>query len=1565
MKQQNHPHDIRTTNAGVEQDIDQELQGSLPGVVVDRHNMRTASMDGSNGASKKINGEEVLYPNIDNRCNGGTGLPLSTSYECVGVAEINGYIVEFWADADGLDSSLVRIDGLIVLQSEDFPLQSDFPLQIAKNESCVGGEVYFTDFNSPPMFLNIKDLLLNSGVSVDGEAGSCGEKYFSEFDLSQYLLVLGRTVEHPVFIKLDTGGAYDFTFGASGLPVGYVTYSHRYVTLTGERTGWSAPTPQIPIIKRVSSSCAPYPNSKAISKNPDISVPSIYGAHIRIRLDNENDYDSVQVRRDSWIAGDPLGTPATSEVAGRIQLLPGQFGIVDILDKGGSEEVLSNTDTTNVMTAISRAKAIRYFNNRLYLMNIEYASRDVEDTVTMIDEGLSTVIFPAIRKINKDGHSDPHKAAYHKSTMRGEKHGYGIVLYDGQGQNTFAKSIGGAENFQMPQRRDITSSLTEGVSYYGTVRAAHTDGTTGFNNGVGQTHEVFDLVDAVQKTNACLYANIMDNGTRDTNAIDYVTDPDFGDCEPTTSDWNAGLGLTSMNKMGYKPWAPVNQDDQDCSHLDFRYNIAVGKTSNFSVPYNPKGYEPNYYSAGVAFKGVESLPVWAKAFSIVKTPPADKVVAQGLGYYSLIGADGDLGDNTSKKLNEIAVYLPDLDAEIGLNPTLIEDIKSDPAAFAVQVVSPLGFFTEVATFIDSTEALLPERDRGVDMLTFARIIEDSSQKINPNENVDMGVGDPASGTNNRYTAFGKWRATNFETTGRFANTGDASGVLAQFDIDSPGPIDYVSQSGRSNYFRIPLVENLWTTGTTSGSVNTDDTDVQRWHEPLYVINIIRKAADVPVTNSTNFDSTGHYQKLSSTIGVSDGTESQSFELVDERWEDVLQNPNGEIQNDYSSLYRFVFIKDILGNEKRWLNWDNITGAPLTAIILDISNNGFANVTDASGTYQVYGIYKSSETTDYTAKIFSVNFAWSFMGYDKDIFIPLEGSEVIVKYDNRIPIRVFGGDTWINESIWAIKDKQYGNNGKNIAEGDRDQGDGQGDFRLSIPFPFKRFQLNPRQIVVRNTKGLQRQQITEWYKVTGGIATGNSSLRQLINVWTAESRINLSFAFNDESLLSNHEQYFPLKNYVQRPHKYDNGLFGTDAATVYADNGIFAAYEDDYGDEFKNWIYGGFRFLPQVNIDYSKADNTRAFASVPAIGYDEQNKFCTRIIWSALKAINVQDSPGIRTFYTINSYDISDDTGEIKRAYDAISEKGNNLYAFTEEGVCLLLIDKRIIHEINANELATVGSDVGGILNELWINKDIGMSEEMWRSVGEYSNFILWMNKNSVYLMASNQITDIARKGYHSYIRKFFLDKLGTGYIDKVTGVYDILHNEYWCNINLYNEDPLKVTKRPTLVFNQGSQQWEGTNDYNFDKFLSFDNTTYGMREMETYILNEGRIISGEQVNAFLTQACSVMKSTTGRNSVDISDKEFIRIRVNSDNKPTKVEFFNDLQGLLIGDVKCELDTIANPLALKDYNGFEQYIPRQTISRDRMQGRLLIFKISHNLDEDFKIITTDIQYKQLK
>jgi hypothetical protein len=75
----------------------------------------------------------------------------------------------------------------------------------------------------------------------------------------------------------------------------------------------------------------------------------VYGAHVRIRLDNANNYDFVELRRDSWIAGDALGIPATSEIAAKIDVVNGQFGVIDILDKGGFEEVLSDEDIISTL----------------------------------------------------------------------------------------------------------------------------------------------------------------------------------------------------------------------------------------------------------------------------------------------------------------------------------------------------------------------------------------------------------------------------------------------------------------------------------------------------------------------------------------------------------------------------------------------------------------------------------------------------------------------------------------------------------------------------------------------------------------------------------------------------------------------------------------------------------------------------------------------------------------------------------------------------------------------------------------------------------------------------------------------------------------------------------------------------------------------------------------------------------------------------------------------------------------------------------------------------------------
>ena len=128
-----------------------------------------------------------------------------------------------------------------------------------------------------------------------------------------------------------------------------------------------------------------------------------------------------------------------------------------------------------------------------------------------------------------------------------------------------------------------------------------------------------------------------------------------------------------------------------------------------------------------------------------------------------------------------------------------------------------------------------------------------------------------------------------------------------------------------------------------------------------------------------------------------------------------------------------------------------------------------------------------------------------------------------------------------------------------------------------------------------------------------------------------------------------------------------------------------------------------------------------------------------------------------------------------------------------------------------------------------------------------------------------------------------------------------------------------------------------------------------MRDGATFELNKGTQINNAPINA----------SVVGLSSKPITEaKEWIRIRVNSSTKPTKVEFFDDTTQVINGTPQSSL--LASQL--KNYRGYEQYIPRKDLSvapnRDRIQGRLLLFKIVHNLEEEFRVVDTVVQYKTL-
>lgn len=1513
-KRQHHPIDIKTYQKGINSDMNKELLGMRDGEHVGARNMRSVSMDGDNMAKKKIKGEQELYPNIDNRCLNGTGLPLNENYECMMTQEINGHIVEVWASPTApVDPPLMRVDGKIVLMSNTFPVETDKDIEYHKNENCVGGEFYITRKDFTPMVFSLKDLMLNSGMTFGGETGTCTTKYFEDFDLDDFTVGVTVPLYKMKFIKQEAGATspYDVVFGANGLAVGYYAYSYRYVTADGDRSGWSPITETIPVTQSVSANWSPqFPNQQTYSKDPNISSPSIYGNHLRLKYENDGSFDFIEVRRDGWYAGDSLFSPPVSEIVGSYTIGTG-LNVINVFDYAAPDEVqepLTVEEVSEVPEVIDGAKAVRYFNSKLYLMNVKYRSRDLNDDITLLDP--AAPIFPTIEKLGKKGHSDAYNVANYKSNMRGEVHGFGLAVFDNSGSRSYATEI--IDDYEFPNRRDEVSAETIGTCYTGCVRAASTDGNTGVF-----THEVFDHEDAVKKDDGDIEVNLLQQ-----TFLGADTGP-------------------------YKTMTPVSQTDNSSTYGN-RINKRVATRSNptsggrQTYYYNPVGYGLDYYSMGAAFKGIDAstLPPWADGFSVLQTNPAKRVVAQGLGYYDIIEAGKGLGPNAGKELDSIIVHFPDLDADSGLEPGIIDDLLvnvGSSSPYRIEVVSPLGFFTEVYSFFRNEVDL---RCDGTDMITYCRILRDTGQ-MNPNWTGGVGL--------NGYVAFGTWRELSENPTAFPSNTNNQNGAVAHnlFTIDSVQEVN--TNTGTGLNIRINLSSQLYNQAYCSADQqNFDSNPLKKWQEPIYVVNLVKDNATINQGTISEYNYTGHYVKLRSKILESDGSSTQTATLVSERWEDCLPNINGQFNNAYSSLERFVWVTDTSGNSNRWLNVDSKTPAQIATIQADIVANGFYVATDSSGSYNVYGTYTSSESVEGTGRTFTLTFNNLPLGYT-----------VEVRYDNRIPIRVFGGDTFINDHTWAVHDNRYNKNANPI--------DTTHEFRFNVPFPYPAYQMvddinilrDPTNVLTPRYQGGGFYGLHEFRFDVGFFGVGSgvnpAKIRQMIATWTAETRVNLSFSFNDEAdLTSYNSQFFPQRNYIPRPYKWKEGsedVLPPDNNNFLEENNMHEEYYDDYGQEWYNWGLGGFRFKHQTNIDYSKKQTTEVVQSIPAVGFDEENDYCTRVIWSVTRPINIQDSPTVKTFLPNSFYDISDDTGEIKFAWSADSGKGNNLYAFTESGICIPLVDKRIVHEINASELATVGSDQGGVLSELWLDKTVGMDGETWRSWAEYGNTLFWSNSVSSYMLTANQIKDLCETGYSELYRRAFVPHITDSH--NMAGVYNILTKEYYVGV----EGDADVNEFSTLIFGVKQDALQCESDYRYDKYLAVNNTVYGMKDMVTYRLDEGNLLDGSEYECWVA----------GASDKDIYyDKEFIRIRVNSPSRPKRIEFFDNYDDFVAGTPSSTVDASVNPLNIKDFWGYECYIPRKDVApRNRQQGRVVLFKIVSEEDENFFISTTGVQFKVLK
>jgi hypothetical protein len=1367
------------------------------------------------------------------------------------------------------------------------------------------------------MVLSVIDMMDNSAMT---EGGECTQKYFGDFDPANYSIPVSSELYKPAFVKqesISTASGYDATFGTSGLVVGSYSYSYRLVTAEGERTPFSPITELIPVARRKTSQFGPqYPYSHTHGDFANITSSTNYGNHIRIKCENTDAFTFLEVRRDCWYSDSAYGVPPVSEIIGSVAIANG-LNVLNIFDKAEANfpgsEILDLAEQTDTFSSIRRAKSVRYFNERLYLMNIGYNSKDINGEVTFVD-ALSDPAFPTIEKIGKAGHKHPYTAAIYKSNMRGDKTGFGVVLFDSFNNPSYATEVPGFNNYEFPNRRDEVSSLTQGTSYKGLVKAATTGGD------VELTHEVFDHYDASRKI------TVVDN----INRIELKDDENYNTLNPTSQSDN-------QSKLNYSPNKFVSLDDSDPS-----------------TTYNPRGFGLDYYSMGIALKGLDTYPDWADGFSVVQTDPAYQVVAQGLGFYRLTSATQIL-ENTKKDLNKFWAYFPDLEHRF---PDIADDLLNNPTAYSIQLVSPLGYFTEIYASKYASD-LGDDIRRGTDMITYARVLRDGPDPsffnlayINPDYE-GLGQSGIPDADGNSYVAYGRFMNDSSGDSPAF--TGNANGNTI-FPLDIATTEVATAGGGRQTYFQIavnPPSGDIYNTSDPGSGTDSDDAGQQEWREPMYVINLY-KNRDINSGITTEYKYTGHHIKFKSLVLESNGSSNQSITLVSERWEDCIPSLNGQVYNNYSALKRFVYVVDTDGVEKRWMNVTFETGPNIATILAGLATAAPGPYNDPvlTGGFDIFGIYTSTETSVDLCPQFTLNFIENPL-YTA-FTVPASGTKVYVKYDNRRPIRVFGGDTFINESIWAVLDNEFNKNANPV--------DDQNKFLWSNPFPFKQYDFNNNY---PSTDGYRYWENSDpWdygyreHQFANSLGVAKCEMRQVVTMWTAETRCNLSFFFNLESPdKAVNEQAFPLVNYIPRPYKWNSSADPGDRAAWESANNLSTKYFDDYGYEWNWWGWGGFRFLPQVNKDYSKSQTTNLYTSVPTVGFEEQTDFCTRVIWSLKRPINAQNTPSVRTFPVDNYFDIGDDTGEIKFAWSALSgDKGNNLYAFTDSGVCLMMVDKRVIYEINANELATAGSSIGGILNQLWIDKRIGMSDQTWRSWAEYSNAIFFVNNKAAYMFTDNQLTDISRTGFHELLRREFLARLGPGYESDLVGGYDVLHNEYIMNVvaGVWDrESPFEKT----LIYGVEQQALQCQSTYNYDKYLYNNNLLYGMKDAKTFELGVGNQIDRQDMECYVS----------GVSNADLYyDKELIRIRVNSNSKPEQVYFYESYEDYINDNYTNVIDTVAVPLSMKDYFGYECYIPRKAVAPfNRLQGRVVLFKIVSSADEEFLVASTGVQYKKLK
>ena len=1466
---------------GANRDIRPEL---LPdGLYADGFNVRPASISGNDGGVEAVKGEKLIYE---------VGLPNGNEWVCIGSAQVNGRVMDFWCHPEPqANLPIVTIDGTIVAQSAGIPYTFDRPLQLAVVEACGEGVVYPADHQSPPLFWSVSDLL----GAIDTP------DYFADYSTEVNSVALSAPPQFPRHTaNIDIG---------TGLPAGQYSYALRYESPAGDKTNIGPETPLISValVHDFVWNNTAWPGARTTGRFADATTATRYGIQLQFRIDNIQGFRFVEVVRRAFNNGQGLNGIGNLSVVARIELISGENRVVTFTDPADSNANLIVTPDEEADRAldINAPKSVEYADNRLSYLNFSTPAQDVGLTFREVGD---TALFPITSKVTtfqdgaerNSGYCDPVNNTYKRSYMRGEKYGLAIQPWTGNLFKPFAIPVPGTEEggYQMPNRRDRKTG------------------------------------DSATYSDSPIYAALTD--CQSASPVDQTFDA-FTQGTYRKSDTQIVNAIASSG--AYEPWRPVNPTDNSIEGLRMSpivgYSVGQNAGVDTTIAMTGNIWNPQYNALGVGIYGIENVPSSVKAMTVVRTAPANRVICQGIGTYRLTEVV-TAGFPIHKSTTSVDFFSRDL--QLGLVPQNIrEDMEANPRNYELQFVSPLGFFTECYGYFVSNP--LDRNGNGIDMVSYAGIQHDEGQ-VNAGEPAAGGMGyQPQVGVApaGNYVGYSAWRQTRPPTNQGPPTTGSSTFSYwnqTGNDGNTPYTLDAFQQvtTGRGTKW-------ILTTGYIY-SPATDSTDqtnflfpeVRAFHQPWYVINIVRRGAEVP-QGTGDYVNTGTTIMTESCVGISNGAASQTYQLLNERIEDVLGTQTTD--------FRYVWVKAPGAPPGAWVCISNNTVIDPATVLQSIADTGSWTAPDGT---VVFGIYTAEQLPGQNGAI-----TFGTWG-SQQTPAPVQGSRILVRYNKLAPIKAFGGDVTIAQSTHAIVDGQYvagqTNNTALAING--------------LPLPYPGFVRNP----------LYNLPFTSFAPQVNFIVYSNRSLRQWCVMYDCETRTQSIMGvfnqavFDDGSMVRTHYTMMP---------------YGISPSGAFA--GFHPQYLVDYPWAPEMISFGGLRFLDNAadsNTDYWKQPLPSSIG-LPEGGPTTTSDYCAAIAASLERDPAVDSSPGARTFLASNVCYLSEENGEGKILASALGPNGQNMYVWTQSGVCRVLTNKSVLTGADGAVVAT--QNVSNYwADQMWISRDVGCPDQMWRlfakgyapvANNQRADSFFWADRNGFYRMVGDSIIDISRSKYLSELKstlQFYPDN----YSVPSTAFYNQRYNEVWFSIDqqvvpprpVFIPTPVIFPKR-LFVFSPQTGEWVGKFGYDFDEYVMLKDRAWGKRDLQTYLLDEDYTISGD------IRTASVTVPLIGDMGIL---KEFTRWAITG-TKPDEVEILDSNYNVICRQNEA-IAALFNPAeaqywVLKYSKGWEQWAAAINIvdgvyspTDVRPQDEFFFLRITWNSEGDKQVVALSANYQNI-